>query len=112
MNTALGQPMPSDGGHYVVTVGTAASTWSVGSNTFTVDVQASDGTPAVLTRVVAWMPSHGHGADAPQVVSVSPGHFEVQNLGLTMSGEWLISLKLSRDGAMEDDAATVWADVP
>ena len=110
MQTALGPPIESDGLRYSVTVETAGNALRLGTNALTVHVTNADGSAAILTRIVAWMPAHGHASNAPDIVDRGGGRFDVQSLDLTMPGEWLISLKLSRDGSTEDDAATIWAD--
>ena len=57
--------------------------------------------------VVAWMPSHGHGAaGTPVVTPLGGGSYRVEGCALTMAGSWQIRMTMIGTDGSEDHATT------
>lgn len=57
--------------------------------------------------VVAWMPSHGHGANGtPVVTPLGDGSYRIDGCALTMAGAWQIRMTMRGPDGSEDHATT------
>lgn len=73
-----------------------------GSNSFRFRAWDDTGAPATLAEVVAVMPSHDH-ARSVGTISAEGSAFVVDDLRLTMPGNWQITLRVAQ-GARSDVA--------
>lgn len=57
--------------------------------------------------VVAWMPSHGHGANGtPVITPLGDGRYQIEGCALTMAGAWQIRMTMRGADGSEDHATT------
>ena len=111
-STAAGTPVASNGQRYTVTLDAASVPIHRGVNDITMHVRTTDGAPATLLTLRAWMPAHGHETYPLTIVPGEPGVFTAQGLTLTMAGEWALDLGLASGATgTGDDRATLWAAV-
>jgi hypothetical protein len=84
-----------------------------GVNALTVHVADAQGTPAVLTHVLATMPVHGHSATPSAIAPREAGTYEVEGLDLMMAGDWQIRFSIAPTGESENgDEAIFDVEVP
>jgi len=83
--------LPSDAGHFVVTVRTSPQPPVRGVDAVQFQVSDSAGAPVdgLAIEAVPWMPAHGHGTSArPKVEPQGAGVYELTNVNLYMAGLW------------------------
>lgn len=73
-------------------------------------VRDAAGTPrdGLDVAVVAWMPSHGHGANGtPVVTPLGNGLYRIDGCTLAMSGTWQLRMTMRALDGTEDHATTI-----
>jgi hypothetical protein len=95
-------------GLYLVDVQFPGSSLKVGKNTMDITVNDRKSLRPVAHRllidVVPWMPAHEHGSmSQAKVAYLGEGRYRVENLSLTMAGDWEVYFKITDQGR-EDTA--------
>jgi hypothetical protein len=87
-----GGELSSRSGAFGLTV-TPAAKPQVGKNALAIAFARP--TSARITAVRAFMPAHGHAADAPRIVALSDDKVRVEDLVLFMPGRWEVTFDLA-----------------
>jgi len=83
--------LPSDAGHFVITVRTSPQPPVRGVDAVQLQIADDAGSPVdgLSIDMVPWMPAHGHGTSTkPQVEPQGGGVYQTTNVNLYMPGLW------------------------